>query len=157
MHNEIDTTKLNNFLHEANKSTYANDDSLKVTSSRLKSKDYHYEKEDLTYHDTYFGERSFIGEEIIYKDQKPLWGANYFGFVLIDEIKETDVYSFLRKALIQEYSNIIPVRGPSKFSENKWNYQFLVKGDIKNFAGQEQIFFEGKVVYRCLIHGGIIQ
>jgi len=153
----IDVKELANFLREANKNTYANKDALKAASSRLKSEDYRFEKDGLTYHDTYFGGRDFIGEEIVYKDQKPVWGANYFGFVLADDVDEKDMYDFLRKALMQDYDNIIPVRGPAKFSDGKWSYQFSVNGGLENFAGQEEILLNEKVVYRCLIHGGFIR
>jgi hypothetical protein len=157
-HNPIDTKELGNFLNEANKSTYANKHAAKATSSRLGSQDYHFERGDLSYHDTYFGGGNFIGEEIIYKNQKPVWGANYFGY-LVDTatVDEKTVYEFLRTALMQEYDDIIPVRGPSNFVDNIWHYRFSVDGDLENFVGQEEILLNEKVVYRCLIHGGCIK
>lgn len=153
----MNTDTLAKFLNEANKATYANKSAPKVASSRLKSEDYHFEKDGLIYHDTYFGGRDFIGEEIVYENEKPIWGANYFGFVLDENISEKDVYDFLRRALMQEYNDIIPVRGPAKFSDSEWTYQFTAKGGLENFAGQEEILLKSKVVYRCLIHGGFIR
>ena len=64
------------FLEQANKSTYANKDAPKASSSRLKSEDYHFEKDGLIYHDTYFGSRDFMGEEVVYKNTEPVWGLN---------------------------------------------------------------------------------
>ncbi len=150
-------TKLAEFLSEANKNTYANKDASQADSSRLKSNDYHFEKDGLIYHDTYFGARDFIGEEIVYEDKKPVWGANYFGFILDDSVQERRVYKFLRQALMQEYDDIIPVRGPKEFSDGKRTYRFSVKGDLSNFSGQEEIILDGKDVYRCYIHGGFIR
>ncbi|MEN9338195.1 MAG: hypothetical protein RIQ41_509, partial [Candidatus Parcubacteria bacterium] len=75
----MNTETLAKFLNEANKATYANKTALKVAPSRLKSEDYHFEKDGLIYHDTYFGGRDFIGGEIVYENEKPVWGANYFG------------------------------------------------------------------------------
>ena len=147
---------LGKFLNEANKATYANKNAPKVTPSRLKSEDYYFEKDGLAYHDTYFGGRDFIGEEIVYENEKPVWGANYFGFVLDEKVSEKEVYDFLRKALMQEYDDVIPVRGPSNFSVDDKEYHFLADGDLVNFSGKEEISFDGKVVYRCLIHGGMI-
>jgi len=157
MNNPINTKELADFLNETNKSNYANKDAPKVAPSRLKSEDYHFEKGDLMYHDTYFGGRDFIGEEIVYKNQKPVWGANYFGFVLVDEVSEKDVYDFLRQALMQDYDDIIPVRGPSNFSADDKEYRFTVNGDLANFSGTEEILFGGKVAYRCFVHGGFIR
>ena len=116
MDNPISTKELAEFLNDANKSTYANKDAPKVAPSRLKSEDYHFEKGNLIYHDTYFGGRDFIGEEIVYKTEKSVWGANYFGFILADDVSEKDVYDFLRKALMQDYDGVIPLPGPPKFS-----------------------------------------
>ena len=158
MKNLIDTNKLARFLNEANKSTYANKDVPKAASSRLESDDYHFEKDGLIYHDTYFGVRDFIGEEIVYKNRKPVWGTNYFGFILDDGIEEKELYDFLRKALMREYDDdIIPVRGPAKFSDGEWSYRFSAKGGLENFSGQEEILLNGKIIYRCLIHGGFIR
>jgi len=148
---------LTQFLNEANKATYANALAPKTTSSRLKSEDYHFEKDGLIYHDTYFGDRNFIGEEIVYENKKPVWGANYFGFILDEKIGEKDVYNFLRKALMQEYDDVIPVRGPASFSAGNKEYRFSADGSLENFSGKEEILFDGKVIYRCLVHGGMIQ
>lgn len=65
----MNTDALAKFLDEANKATYANKDAPEVIASCLKSEDYYFEKDDLIYHDTYFGARDFIGEEIVYKDR----------------------------------------------------------------------------------------
>ena len=79
---KIDLKQLADFLNEANKSTYANKDAPKASSSRLGSEDYHFEKDGLIYHDTYFGGRDFIGEEVVYKNNEPVWGLNYYGYIL---------------------------------------------------------------------------
>ena len=74
METPIDTDELVQFLGEANVNTYANKNATKATASRLASVDYHFEKGDLIFHDTYFGVRDFIGSEVIYKDRKPVLG-----------------------------------------------------------------------------------
>lgn len=153
----MNTDKLAQFLNAANKATYANKEAPKVAPSRLKSEDYHFEQGGLIYHDTYFGGRDFIGGEIVYENEKPVWGANYFGFVLDENISEKDVYDFLRLALMQEYDDVIPVRGPKHFSTDDKEYRFVVNGDLANFFGAEEISFGGKVVYRCYLHGGFVR
>ena len=153
----MNTNKLAQFLNAANKSTYANKDAPKVAPSRLKSEDYHFEQDGLIYHDTYFGGRDFIGSEIVYENEKPAWGTNYFGFVLDENINEKEVYDFLRLALMQEYDDVIPVRGPSHFSADDKEYRFVVNGDLANFSGTEEILFGGEVVYRCFVHGGFVR
>lgn len=74
--------KLYNFLIEAKKQTYANENIEKVTASRKGSHDYHYENNKMTYHDTYFGGTKFMGEEVVYlEDDTPLWRMNYYGIL----------------------------------------------------------------------------
>ncbi|MFH1325179.1 MAG: DUF5680 domain-containing protein [archaeon] len=152
----ISVKELKNFLDKANKNTYANKNAKKSEPTRLKSEDYQFEEDNLIYHDTYFGARDFIGEEIVYKDKIPVWGANYFGFIIDSSVSEKEVYDFLRKALIQNHESEISVRGPEEFSEGDWIYRFSVKGSLANFSGSEEILVNRKVVYRCFVHGGFV-
>lgn len=157
MKESVNTAQLGTFLLAANRSTYANKAAPKAPSSRLRSSDYHFQEGDFTYHDTYFGARDFIGEEIVYKNDVPVWGENYFGFVLVDTFTNDQVYDFLRKALMQEYSDILPVRGPASFIDKEWEYRNHLEGDLKNFKGGEQILFSGTMVYQAYYHGGLIR
>ena len=142
------------FLKEANKSTYANKSAPKVKSSLQESFDYEYVKGNLKYHDTYFGERDFIGVEVIYKDNKVIWGSNYFGYILDKKIDKDFVYDFLRESLMKESSDILPIRGPKKYINGKLTYSFKVQGDISRFSGKEEIFLNKKCVYSCILNGG---
>ena len=78
--------KLYNFLIEAKKQTYANENVKKVSSSRDGSYDYEYKNENMVYHDTYFGGSRLMGDEVVYsQSESPIWGLNYYG-VKLDEI-----------------------------------------------------------------------
>lgn len=153
---DITTQQLADFLNEANKSTYANKDAPKVSPSRLGSEDYHFEKDDLIYHDTYFGSRDFIGEEIVYKNKEPVWGLNYYGYILSKDIDHKELYGFLRKALMQEYSDIIPVRGPKSYQDGDWEYNNSSIGDLSRLTGVEEIYKAGVLIYKADYHGGFI-
>lgn len=153
----ITTKELTDFLNEANKSSYANKDAPKAPSTRLKSEDYHFEKNNLIYHDTYFGGRDFIGEEVVYKNNTPVWGMNYYGYILSPTTNEKELYGFLRKALMQEYSDILPVRGGKEYQQGDWQYTNAVKGELNRFTGTEEIYRAGVLVYRADYHGGFIE
>jgi len=154
---KIDPKELADFLNEANKSTYANKDAPKVAPSRLKSEDYHFEKGGLVYHDTYFGARDFIGEEVVYKDGEPVWAMNYYGFILKPEASTKEVYNILRPALMQEYDDILPVRGPKEYKEGESIYRNSAEGSLERFSGNEEIILRGEKVYNCWYHGGSIE
>lgn len=153
----INIENLTLFLHKANKNTFANANAKKVSSTHPSSCDYHFEEGNFTYHDTYFGSRDFIGEEIVYQDQKPIWGMNYCGSIITDNATDKELNSFLETSIMQEYNDIIPVRGPREFSENNWTYKLTVDGELSRFTGIEEIFHDGKVVYRLFLHGGFLQ
>lgn len=153
---EITIKELSDFLNEANKHTYAAD-GKKVASTRLKSDDLEYQKSDLMYHDTYFGAGDFIGEEIVYKKGIPAWGANYYGFILDSHYTPKQIYNFLKKALMREYDDLIPVRGPKIFRDGDWTYQNSIDGALDNFSGKEEILCNDRIIYRCLYHGGLIR
>ena len=152
----IDSKELADFLAKANKATYANLEAKKSPSLRPQSRDYHFEDGGLTYHDTYFGARDFIGEEVVYKDAERVWGMNYYGFVLSAEVATEDAYKVLRSALRAEYDDILPVRGPSYFAEGDSEYRNAVEGTLERFIGMEEIFIGGRLVARCHYHGGQI-
>jgi hypothetical protein len=157
MQTPIDTDELVQFLGEANVNTYANKSAAKATASRLGSVDYHFEKGDLIFHDTYFGVRDFIGCEVIYKDRTAVWGMNYYGVIDRDETDEKTLYGFLRDALMQKQGDLIPVRGPQSFQAGEWRYTNTLNGGIDVFTGSEEIHEAGQLVYRAYYHGGFVR
>lgn len=92
--------ELEKFLIEAKKQTYANENVEKVANSRLNSRDYEYKKDNMIYHDTYFGGTRFIGEEVVYIDNEIYWAMNYYGVTLDETLGEEAMDNALRPALI---------------------------------------------------------
>ena len=149
------TKELAEFLEEANRHTYAAG-AQHTTSTRLGSNNFEYKRGELLYHDTYFGPRDFIGGEIVYKSEKPVWGLNYYGFILDDSYTNNQIYDFLKQALMQPHGDTIPVRGPRNFVAGEWAYDNNVEGDLARCRGEETIAHKGTVVYRCCYHAGWI-
>ena len=152
------------FLIAAKKQTYANNNAEKISSSRLGSKDYHYEEEIggelMKYHDAFFGGVKFIGEEVVYHNSDvPKWGMNYCGITIDENLSEEAMDKALRPALMRvgEDNTVLPVRGPSKFENEGYIYTFKSEGAIDNFTGVEEIYKNGKLVYRLNCHGGFIE
>ena len=147
------------FLIESKKQTYANEKVEKVSSSRYGSKDYEYKKDNMIYPDTYFGGTNFIGEEVVYIDNKIYWAMNYYGITLDETLGEEAMDSALRPALMNvgEDNNIIPVRGPKEFINGEYKYTFEVKGDLDYFSGTETIYKNDKKIYELKCNGGLIK
>lgn len=150
---------LYSFLITAKKQTYANKNIKKVSSSRNGSFDYEYSNGEMTYHDTYFGGTKFIGEEIVYtSDNSPVWGMNYYGVTLNENLSEELLDNVLRPALMKVgEDNILPIRGPKEYINNEYRYTFEVLGDLDRFEGIETIYCNNEKIYVLKCHGGIIK
>jgi len=150
---------LYNFLVEAKKLTYANENVKKALSSRNGSFDYEYNNGKMIYHDTYFGGTKFMGEEVVYSnDDTPIWGMNYYGVALNENLSEEAIDNALRPALMQVgEDNILPVRGPKEYINNGYKYVFEVNGDLNYFDGVETITKDNEKIYVLKCHGGIIK
>ena len=154
--------ELKSFLIKAKKSTYANSDAPKIDSTRLDSKDYEYEEiingNKYTYHDTYFGGINFMGEEIVYINDLPVWGMNYYGVTIDSNLSEEALDKALRPALMQVGTdNTIPVRGPKKYTNEEYLYSFTCNDGLDKFQGTEQIKKNDELVYELHCHGGLIK
>ena len=147
------------FLIEAKKQTYANENAPKIGSSRLNSKDYEYKKDNMIYHDTYFGGTNFIGEEVVYIDNQTYWAMNYYGTTLDKTLGEEAMDKALRPALMKvgEDVNVIPVRGPKEFINGEYKYTFEIRGDINCFNGIESVYKNDVKIYELRCTGGFIK
>ncbi|WP_084766829.1 DUF5680 domain-containing protein [Clostridium nigeriense] len=148
MGNMIDLT---DFLVEAKKNTYASS-TKKEKPTRPNSKDYAYKKYNYYYHDSYLGNNKFIGEELVWKDEKIYWGMNYKGELLVDEAPN-GFSNFLKKSL-QNVSEKSPFRGPKYFEDGAFTYKCTWEGCTDSFNGIESISHCGEEIYRLYFHGG---
>lgn len=152
--------KLIDFLIEAKKQTYANLSKEKEKSSRVGSIDYNYKKGDMVYHDTYFGNFKFMGEEVVYVENNIVkWGMNYYGVTFDEHLSEEIFNDVLRPALMKvgEDSSVLSVRGPSRFEKDGYVYTFKSIGNIESFEGIEEIYKEGRLIYKLYCNGGVIK
>ena len=131
------------FLIEAKKQTYANENVEKQKSSRNGSHDYEYSSNNMIYHE---------------ENDTPIWGMNYYGVTLDQNLSEEAVDKALRPALMQVGSDeTIPVRGPKEYVNGEYKYSFKVVGDLEYFEGEETIYKADKKVYVLKCHGGAIK
>ena len=149
---------LYNFLIEAKKQTYANENIEKAKQSREGSNDYEYNNGKMIYHDTYFGGTNFMGEEVVYyNSNSPIWGMNYYGVTLDTTLTEEAVDKALRPALmLVGQDDILPVRGPKEYINGEYRYTFEVEGNLEYFEGTETIYKNDKKVYILKCNGGKI-
>lgn len=111
-----------------------------------------YAEGEFIYVDTYFGAFHFIGEEMVSQDERPVWGMNYYGKMLIDEMPD-GFNQCLRQALLR-VSREAPFRGPDLYRCGSFNYQCSWSGNLKGFEGYEIITQNGTDIFKLLFHGG---
>jgi len=151
----INQQQLKKFLREAKINTYTKAGEGGEQILKDGGKKFEYKKKKLHYCDTYFGSGTFIGEEIIFYQHKPIWGMNYHGSAFSKSASNKEVYLFLKKAL-QKVTKEKPYRGPSRFKYKHFRYINKVNGSVKKFWGEEKIFYKKELVYVLNYHGGLI-
>lgn len=142
---------LKKFVSASRNNGYAGE-GVPVDNPRLRgSVQLEFRRGDWFYQDIYFdGKKSFIGQEIVYYNLKPVWGMSYFGDQLSE--KATD---FLKQTLSD-------LKDKCRFGERcerekkEFRYEDAGEGTLERFYGEEKIFIEGKNIYRLSYQGGLI-
>ncbi len=142
------------FLVEAKKMTYAGE-GQHAPPSRPASNDLPYQQGDYFYLDTYLGGLRFAGEEAVWHKGQPVWGMNYYGWMLVESVPE-GFGAFLKQALLQVPAEA-PYRGPANFRDGEFEYRCHGEGTPGRFEGREIILKSGHSVYKLLFHGGTIE
>ena len=149
-----DLSKFTKFLVKAKQNTYYSK-SKKEYPSRPTSNDYAFKMYDYYYLDSYLGNQSFIGEEIIWENEKVFWGMNYNGQLLVDEHPH-GFSNFLKEAL-KNVNEDSPFRGPKEFKQDDFTYECSWDGDINFFSGTETVKYNDKKIFKLNFHGGLLK
>jgi hypothetical protein len=112
-----------------------------------------YREGNFFYRDRYSGFNPFIGQEVVWENDKVVWAMNYYGMVMDESVSAGDVYQFLQKAM-QRVGAERPFRGPDEYAEGDYLYKDSSEGNLSQFSGEETIFFQNKQVYLLTYHGG---
>lgn len=116
-----------------------------------------YQEGNLRYEDEYFGEDRFQGQEIVYQDDKPVWGMVYYGGMVAENgIDSQDEFGFLKRALLVKAQKA-RLTGIAVYSEGDRSYRCETKGDWSDFRGEEKIRSRDVIVHRVVFAGGIIK
>jgi hypothetical protein len=148
--------ELHAFIVRAKSFTYVGDDQP-VSSCRISSHDLKYTEGDWSYLDSYFGGRDFIGEEVVYYREKPVWGMNYYGRILrADLISPAQAGQVIQASLSKMYAEG-RFLGGFQHEHEGFAYTDTSEGEMSCFRGREWIARAGKTVYELLYHGGLIK
>lgn len=148
--------ELISFILQAKQATYVGGGKT-LLPYRLGSHDLQFQNADWTYHDSYFAENDFMGEEIVYHQDKAVWGMNYFGRILRPEmISSAQAGEVIKQSLTRMYQTG-RFLGGFIYTVNEFTYKDTNEGDPLYFTGKEWIEVSGQIVYALDYHGGLIK
>jgi len=144
---------LSKFIVKAKIATYPSEGEANEKVLEDGCKELTFQDSEFKYRDRYYSFNPFVGEEIVWQNNKIVWSMNYFGKVSSDFVSEKEVYRFLQSAM-KKIKESRPFRGPSNFKSGDFSYIDQSTGDIDEFTGVEKILFKGQEIYRLNYHGG---
>jgi hypothetical protein len=147
---------LNDFIVKAKAATYVGS-GRESASCRPGSHDLQFRDGPFLYLDSYFGGADFIGEEVVYFEEKPVWAMNYYGRILVPEkITGTETGQVIKKSLSLLYREN-RFLGGFEYADGRDVYFDINEGDVTSFTGKEWIERDGVRVYELVYHGGLIK
>ena len=153
---EISVEELNRFIVQAKAATYVGD-GQKTQSSRAGSHDLKFQKGAFSYLDSYFGGADFIGQEVVYYENEPIWAMNYYGRIIKPEsITAAEAGQIIKASLSRLYQEG-RFLGGFEFSTDGYTYTDTNQGGPESFTGKERITRDNLKVYELVYHGGLIK
>ncbi|GAA0609271.1 hypothetical protein HPO96_28970 [Kribbella sandramycini] len=148
--------ELETFVVRAKAATYAGDGGF-AESGRPGAHDLRFVDGELSYLDSYYGDADFLGQEVVHASGRPVWGMNYYGYLLQPErLTAAAAGRLIKQALSALYAEGRFLGGFS-YRDGDLTYVDENSGDFARFEGTEYISGAGGAVYyRLRYHGGLI-
>lgn len=149
------TADLTAFIVRAKSATYVGDGG-QVPPGRTASHDLEYREGELVYRDSYFGGSDFLGQETVHVSGRPVWGMNYYGYLLTGGVTAAVAGATIKAALTGLYAEG-RFLGGFRYEVGDLVYIDESTGDVERFRGVEHILnADGERVYELRYHGGRI-
>ena len=148
--------QLQGFIVRAKAATYVGSGD-KSLSRRPGSHDLEFHEGAFAYLDSYFGGADFIGQEVVYFENKPIWAMNYYGRILEPSlIAAWEAGQIIKEGLSALYQQD-RFLGGFEHATDKGIYTDTNEGDVTSFTGREWITRGDVKVYELVYHGGLIK
>jgi len=152
----MNVVELERFVVTAKTATYVGGGE-KAESSRTGSHDLTFASGDWRYRDSYFGGTDFIGQEVVWLRDEPVWAMNYYGHIvepdLIDAVRAGKTIKAALSAMYREGRFL----GGFEWTGPHGTYVDRSDGDVTHFHGVETISVGGRVAYRLDYSGGLVK
>ncbi len=148
--------ELNAFIVRAKTNSYVGS-APKSLSYRPASHDIQFHQDDFSYMDSYFGGIDFIGQEVVYFHQQPIWAMNYYGRILVPSLIDGTQAGHIIKTSLSKLYQEDRFLGGFEYTVGDSLYTDTNQGTPASFSGKEWITRQGQQVYELLYHGGMIK
>ena len=148
--------ELNTFIVRAKSATYVGD-GAKLQPSRPASHDLQFRAADWAYLDSYFGGTDFIGQEVVWYTEHPVWAMNYYGVILRPDLITPAQAGQMIKASLSRMYQEGRFLGGFQHDQDGFSYIDTSEGEVSHFHGQEWIENNGIRAYELVYHGGLIK
>ncbi|MBN1450206.1 MAG: hypothetical protein JW963_04250 [Anaerolineales bacterium] len=156
MESKFSLQQLEQFIVQAKAATYVGDGE-KTASCRPGSHDLKFQEGPFSYLDSYFGGTDFIGQEVVYYENEPVWAMNYYGRIIEPEkISAAEAGQIIKESLSLMYQNG-RFLGGFEHETGNGTYTDTSQGNLESFTGLEWITQDHVRVYELLYHGGLIK
>jgi hypothetical protein len=148
--------QLEAFIVKAKAVTYVGG-GAKSPPCRRGSHDLQFRDGDFFYLDSYFGGADFIGQEVVYYQDRPVWAMNYYGRILKPEmIEPAEAGRIIQQSLSAMYREG-RFLGGFDYDTGHGVYHDTNEGSVTAFTGEEWIARRGIRVYELTYQGGLIR
>lgn len=152
----MDIAELNGIVVRAKAATYVGG-GTKAGSSRPGSHDLTWSDGAWRYRDSYFGGSDFIGQEVIWFHDEPVWAMNYYGYIRHPDLIDGQRAGETIKAALSAMYSQGRFLGGFEWTGNHGTYHDVSSGDVTHFHGREVILVEGKEAYALDYFGGLVK
>ena len=152
----MDAHDLETFIVAAKRATYVGRGEP-AEPSRTGSHDLTFAQGPFRYRDSYFGGTDFLGQEVVWRDNEPIWAMSYYGYIirpeLIDAAKAGATIRGALSTLYQEGRFL----GGFEWIGPHGVYRDRSSGGVAHFQGRESIRVGGAEAYALNYFGGLIK
>ena len=152
----MDESRLNQIIVTAKAATYVGG-ARKSASCRLGSHDLSWQEGEWRYLDSYFGGTDFIGQEVLWHGQTPVWAMNYYGYILRPDLIDGERAGQTIKAALSALYREQRFLGGFEWIGPYGRYLDSNDGNASHFSGREIIEVDGDVAYALDYCGGLIK
>ncbi|MER9327062.1 DUF5680 domain-containing protein [Mesorhizobium sp. M0152] len=147
---------LKTFILEAKSATYVGGGSPSP-ACRNASHDIGYKRGSWHYLDSYFGGTDFLGQEVVWQGDDPVWAMNYYGRILDPEMIDATIAGTVIKESLSALYGLGRFLGAFEYVVRQYRYVDNSNENVEGFLGIERIYVEHKEVYRLDYHGGLVR